>query len=110
MEADGGFLPLDPPERARAVRRILAVNLGMLTTNAAGTLLADAGAGRTVLHVVATWPLGAGGVDGLMAVIDDVVYRAEFHRRELSDGAGTRPRVVKPEIHEDFDARYVFRP
>lgn len=109
VEADGGFLPLDPPERARAIRRLLAVNLGMLTTNVAGVSLADAGADRTVVRVTGVWPLGAGELDGLMAVIDDVIDRAEFHRRELADTATGGPRPVRP-VEEEFDPRFVFRP
>ena len=110
VEADGGFLPQDPPQRAGAVKRLLAVNLALLTGNLAGVWLADAGAGRTVVRVTGAWPLGAGGLDGLIAVIDDVVYRAEMHRRELAaPGNAGRPRAVAAPV-EDFDPRFIIRP
>lgn len=109
VEADGGFLPQDPPQRAAAVRRLLALSLALMTGNVAGVSLADAGADRTVVRVTGIWPLGAGGLDGLVAVIDDVVWRAEMHRRELAPSGGARPRPIAPPV-EDFDPRFIIRP
>lgn len=110
VEADGGMLPVDSVGRSRAVKRLLSVNLGMLTSNRAGTYLNDAGSGRTAVTVQGVWTLGQGGIDGLIAVIDDVVYRAEFHRRDLDSEAAPRVLATVSAGSEDFEERFIFRP
>jgi hypothetical protein len=110
IEADAGMLPMDVVAAARVTNRLLKVNLAMMTSNLAGVSLKDGGNGRSAIVVQGIWSLGDKGLDGLVAVVDDVVYRTELHRRDLSDEPAPRPFVIASQGEDDLAGRLIFRP
>jgi len=106
--AIAGRLAPDFHRRDEQVRTLLKTNLGMLQSNGAGLRLESSGETATV-RVEAAYPYAAKNLDRLVSLIEDVLYRAEFHAPDLAATAAPRPalRAVQNDLSPET---FIFRP
>lgn len=103
-----GRLAPDAHRREQQVRRLLQANLGFLQSNRAGLALEGSEETATV-QVEAAYPYAANRIELLVGLIEDVLYRLEFHAADLAIEP-TQGAAVRPAVMSSTQETFIFRP
>jgi hypothetical protein len=103
-----GRLSPDLYRREQQVRSLLKTNLGMLQSSKAGVSL-ESSDETAVVRVEAAYPYAANRIDQLTRLIEEVLFRLEFHAAELATDRSQRP-ANGPTLVSPAQETFIFRP